>query len=442
METLPKFKVAICGAGVGGLTLAAFISRNPDVEVVIYEAKPQVSAIGEGIAIWKRSWQVLQDMGLDEELAKRNFPPPKEGEVRGPIYRKSDQPEDGYDFHSHLMPYGPLNVPRPKLLDMLQAKLGLNCKLLLSKHVADYSYDDSHSQVLINFSDGTTDSANILVGADGVHSTIRKLLFTALAHQDPPNAESYLNHIPPKWSGTYAYRCNVSADALRARYPSHRSLSNPYIWCGQDNHVVSYPFGSMVHFICYRSVPGGKGGGGVLDGPHVIDVPKEQVLESFKDWEPELRVMLELMNPNPSRWSIFVVDPIPLSVSGRIALLGDSAHAMTPHQGVGGGQAIEDAHLLGRLLAHPKATKENLPNILKIYQGIRLPFAQKTAERSRLNGLIYEFNHPDFPVNSKSSKEEMHTLGEAVGATFGWLAKGGCDEDWKNAEEQLNLLAT
>lgn len=60
------------GAGVGGLALAAFISRNPQVEVVVYESKPEVSAAGEAIAIWKRSWQVFQDMGLDEELAKRN----------------------------------------------------------------------------------------------------------------------------------------------------------------------------------------------------------------------------------------------------------------------------------------------------------------------------------------------------------------------------------
>ncbi|KAF4593195.1 hypothetical protein EYR38_008907 [Pleurotus pulmonarius] len=435
MGTQGTFKVIICGAGVGGLALAAFISRNPQVEVVVYESKPEVSAAGEAIAIWKRSWQVFQDMGLDEELAKRNFPTPKEGEVRGPIYRKSDQKEDGYDFHSHLMPYGPLSIPRPKLLEMLQAKLGPNCRVLTSKRAIDFIVEDKSAQVSVVFSDGTRDTADILVGADGVHSTTRKCFFADLANRqtDPVKAEAYLRLVLPKWSGTYAYRCNVPAEALQAKFPGHRALTNPYI------HVVSYPLGAVVHFICYHSPPGET-----LDSvgdAHVVDVPKQHVIDAFIGWEPEVCVMLELMNPKVSRWTIFVVEGLPLSVHGRVALMGDSAHAMTPHQGVGGGQAIEDAHLLGRLLAHPKTTKDNLPTVLQIYQDIRLPFAQQKAERSRLNGLMYEFNHPEFQVNSRSSRDEMEALGKAVGETFSWLAEGGCDDDWVEAEERLNKLA-
>ncbi|KAF7430636.1 hypothetical protein PC9H_006345 [Pleurotus ostreatus] len=430
------------GAGVGGLALAAFISRNPQVEVVVCESKPEVSAAGEAIAIWKRSWQVFQDMGLEEELAKRNFPTPKEGEVRGPIYRKSDQKEDGYDFHSHLMPYGPLSIPRPKLLEMLQAKLGPNCKVLTSKRAIDFVVEDKSAQVAVLFSDGTRDTADIVIGADGVHSTTRKWVFTDFANQqtDPVKAEAYLQLVPPKWSGTYAYRCNVSAEALQAKFPGHRALTNPYIVSNTSDrgHVVSYPFGAVVHFICYYSPPGK-----MLDtvgDAHVVDVPKQHVIDAFVDWEPEVCGMLEV-GYQFSRWTIFVVEGLPFAVNGRVALVGDSAHAMTPHQGVGGGQAIEDAHLLGRLLAHPKTTKDNLPVVLQIYQDIRLPFAQQKAERSRLNGLMYEFNHPDFQVNSKSSRDEMESLGKAVGETFGWLAKGGCDDDWMEAEERLNKLA-
>lgn len=92
-------------------------------------------------------------------------------------------------------------------------------------------------------------------------------------------------------------------------------------------------------------------------------------------------------------------------------------------------------------MAHPKTTKDNLPAVLHIYQDVRLPFAQQKAERSRLNSLMYEFNHPDFKVNSKSPRDEMEALGKAVGETFGWLAKGGCDDDWMDAEERLNKLA-
>lgn len=68
------------GGGVSGLAVAAFLSRRPDILVRIYEAKPEISDIGAGIAIWKRTWEVLVDLGLDEELLKRNLDPPKDGE--------------------------------------------------------------------------------------------------------------------------------------------------------------------------------------------------------------------------------------------------------------------------------------------------------------------------------------------------------------------------
>lgn len=97
---------------------------------------------------------------------------------------------------------------------------------------------------------------------------------------------------------------------------------------------------------------------------------------------------------------------------------------------------------MGHLLAHPRATLENLPEVLKIYQKIRLPLAAKAAERSRTNGLIYEFSHPDLPVGPKVSAADLKPLGAAIGTSFEWLAKGGCDDDWKVAEERLLALST
>lgn len=79
--------------------------------------------------------------------------------------------------------------------------------------------------------------------------------------------------------------------------------------------------------------------------------------------------------------------------------------------------------------------------MLRIYQEIRLPLAQRAAERSRLSGLMYEFNHPDHPIESASSKEEFKKLGNIIRASFGWLAEGGCDEDWIRAEAKLKEIA-
>ena len=118
------------GGGIGGLTLAAVLNKNSNVNVDIYEAKPVISTIGAGIAIWKRTWQILQELGLEDEMTKRKLRLPQEGEsrslrhvvpshcnvkisviVRGPTFRKADQPDHGFDFHSHMMPCKRLPVP-------------------------------------------------------------------------------------------------------------------------------------------------------------------------------------------------------------------------------------------------------------------------------------------------------------------------------------------
>jgi hypothetical protein len=87
------------------------------------------------------------------------------------------------------------------------------------------------------------------------------------------------------------------------------------------------------------------------------------------------------------------------------------------------------------LLAHPKANLQNIDEVLRVYQEIRLPFAARAAERSRENGLIYEFIHPDYPVKPDATAEDLKVLGKVIGTSFEWLAQGGCNEDRKRAED-------
>jgi salicylate hydroxylase len=106
---------------------------------------------------------------------------------------------------------------------------------------------------------------------------------------------------------------------------------------------------------------------------------------------------------------------------------------------------LKDSHILGRLLAHPSATKEKIPAILKLYEDLRLSPTQDAAENSRINGLMYEFNHPDFLFNDPShpdgpSREDLKVLGKAVGLSFAWVAEGRAEEDWAKAEAGLKAV--
>jgi len=190
----------------------------------------------------------------------------------------------------------------------------------------------------------------------------------------------------------------------------------------------------MISLICFYNEEGGFGK--LFDGPWVADATVQEVVGCYTNWEPDLVHLVEMIQ-EPSRWAVHVVDPLPFYVSRHVALLGDAAHAMTTHQGIGGGQAIEDAHILGRLLAHEKTTLLNLTQILSIYEKIRLPLAQAAAERSWSNGLLYDFIHPNFEVKPNSTAEELKPLGDAVGAAFAWLGQGGCEDDWRDAKDYL-----
>ncbi|KAJ7080838.1 FAD/NAD-binding domain-containing protein [Mycena epipterygia] len=439
-EVESKFCVAIVGCGIGGLALAAFINRFTEensagrLAVDIYEAKPEISTLGAGVAIWKRSWQVLQDLGFEEDIVKKGFKVPQDREFRGPIFRKSDQPTEGYDFHDHMMPYGPLGLHRPTLLEILQSKLSTDCKIHTSKRLERYEVADDGSVSLI-FSDGSRGVADVLVGADGVHSATRGSMFASLG-------DGYEQYIRATFSGTIAYRGALSKAKFAEAFPNHRALDHPKLWCGKNMHVVSHPLGPNIGMICYRSKPETEGK--AYEEPLVTDVATQDVADLFKNWEPDLLPLIKSVD-SYNAWAIHVVNPLPRYVSGSVVLIGDAAHAMTPHQGVGGGQAIEDAHILGRLLAHPLATKEKISAILKLYEDLRLSPTQEVAEKSRVNGTMYEFNHPNFLFNDPThpdgpSREELEELGNAVGLSFTWLADGNIEEDWAESEEKLKAI--
>jgi len=207
-------------------------------------------------------------------------------------------------------------------------------------------------------------------------------------------------------------------------------------------HVVAHPLGPNIGMNCFVSDPAMEGKPYLK--PLVTDAAVSDVSRLFENWEPDVLPLLQNVDSYVA-WAIHVVNPLPCYASGPVVLIGDAAHAMTPHQGVGGGQAIEDAHILGRLLAHPSADKSKIPSILKLHESLRRSRTQSAAEKSRENGMMYEFNHPSFLFNDPShpdgpSREELEALGNAVGESFAWLAEGDVEEDWAEAEAQLKAI--
>lgn len=170
-----------------------------------------------------------------------------------------------------------------------------------------------------------------------------------------------------------------------------------------------------------------------LEGPWVAEVPSSQISQRYVDWEPDLTDLLSIPKV-ASRWAIHVVAPLPTFAMDRVCLIGDAAHAMTPHQGLGGCQGVEDAYILARLLKHPGTTVDTLPQVLQIYDSIRRPASQAIARQSFANGLTYGL------FGKRVRSLSLDELGkELVASCFWLLEKRGAEMEWLKAEAMLKM---
>ncbi|KDQ56307.1 hypothetical protein JAAARDRAFT_79353 [Jaapia argillacea MUCL 33604] len=432
----PPVRVAICGGGIGGLALAVTLGKYSTIPVDIYEAASELTTIGAGISVWRRTWRIMQLLGLDIELAKKAIQPPKEEPRPGFIFRKSDQ-IDGHEFFRMMAPYGSITLHRADLVDVLKSSLPPSCKIHVSKRLASYTQSSS-STIMLHFEDGTTAESDVLVGADGIHSPTRTSMFRPMVEKvtDPDQRSDFRQKIEPKWTGTVLYRALIPTHTFFAKYPEHESALKPMIYVGKDKHFISYPIshGRFVNVAAFVNIPNGEGT--MFEGKWVSDVPRQEVVDHFVGWEHEVRALVDCMD-DPSRWVIHVMGSLPAYATERVALIGDAAHAMHTHLGAGAGQAIEDAYILGRLLSNVPTSPSNIHDALKVYETIRLPFANELVWKTRATGLMYEFND-SWQVEAWNEREsvgeaELKELSRKIYGQWEWHWTTRFDDDLERA---------
>lgn len=456
-RTAPKFRVAICGAGPGGLALAATLARYNDpiapVAIDIYESQPTLGTIGAGISVWPRTRHLLGRLGLIDGLKDEIGATERPEGGKGFHFRKSDPPEVGYNFYDMPMPTDPLLIHRSALVTVLRGGFDSHpfCTIHTSARLLSYSYSvdsDTESPLTLKFSDGSTAAADVLIGADGIHSVVRATMFWGLSHGDD------LPRQQPKWTGTVAYRSLIERKTLDGIWKDHRALTLPMMYCGKDKHVVTYPIsqGTLVNFVGFYTIPGAEGT--TFTGKWVQDVPVEEVMACYAGFEPEVQALLKCFD-KASAWAIHILDSVPKSSDGPVAIIGDAAHAMETHFGAGAGQAMEDAYIIGRLLTHPLTSRKHIHTALSIYDSARLKFAQGVVISARMVGQMYEFGKGWAPpVRSTEQQEDeirnaspqtpeaidwAQRWGKEVSGRWCWQWEANIDADWDRAESQLKV---
>jgi salicylate hydroxylase/6-hydroxynicotinate 3-monooxygenase len=348
-----KPSIAIIGAGMGGLAAAATL-RQVGVEVNVYEQAPQFTRIGAGIQMLPNSSRVLRGIGIEAGLRAIAFEPYSHlnrvwdtGEVK----RELPMPETLFgapflcmhraDLHEALY-----SVLPPQIVHLGKKLVGL---------------DQTGVVVALSFTDGSKVEADAVIGADGVHSLVRDIIIG-------PDA--------PIHKGRIAYRAVFDARLMSGEIRPSRSK-----WWGPDRHIVIYyttKDRSQLYFV--TSVP--ESADWMTKESWSAKGDVKELRAAYEGFHPEVRMVLDAC-PDCHKWAILEREPLPRWSDGRIVLLGDACHPMTPYMAQGGATAIEDAAVLARCLA--AVENDDLEGAFKRYEANRKPRTSRIQAISSAN---------------------------------------------------------
>lgn len=168
----------------------------------------------------------------------------------------------------------------------------------------------------------------------------------------------------------------------------------------------------------------------------VVEADHDTIKSQFAGWSTTAQKIIGMMRKNDI-WALFNHAPASTYVSeaGRVCIIGDAAHATTPHKGSGAGMAIEDAYVLGGLIAQALSgdgedVGKAIPAAFRVYDATRRPRTQRLVEDSRETGQLYDLEHPDFGTDKKKIRETLLTRME-------WVWEHDIEEELRDAKEKL-----
>jgi salicylate hydroxylase/6-hydroxynicotinate 3-monooxygenase len=345
--------VAIIGAGMGGMAAAGTL-RQAGVNVTVYEQAHQFGRIGAGIQMLPNSMHVLRGIGVENRLKQVAHAPyshlNRDG-VSGVVKRELPMPEDLFGA-----PF--LCMHRADLHDALASVVPSEIIHLNKKLVG---LDQNGGPVTLRFADGTTATADAVIGADGVHSLVRDLI---------------IGPDKPIHRGRIAYRAVFKSNLM----PREISVSRTK-WWGEDRHIVIYYTTrdrSELYFV--TSVP--EPGDWITRESWSAKGDVRELRAAYAGFHEEVRMVLDAC-PDCHKWAILERDPLPTWSQGRVVLIGDACHPMTPYMAQGAATSIEDAAVLARCLQGVDTA--NLEAAFKRFEAHRKPRTSKIQAISSAN---------------------------------------------------------
>ncbi|KAF5389185.1 hypothetical protein D9757_003487 [Collybiopsis confluens] len=365
-----QLQILIVGCGLGGLA-AAYALGQAGHNITVLESSPAIGEVGAGIQVGPnlsrllRKWgleRVLNDIAENDKPSWFTFHRYSTGEIVG-MSRLEGKLDRAYGAPWHVL-------HRADLYGMLFSIASPYIKLRLNSKVIHLETESIH-RPSVTLQTGEVISADLIVGADGINSTIRGYI-TNQSIVAPTEDVAYRVILP-----THTFLSDPQLKAL---------IEEPTIscWMGPGRHIVGYCIRDRKE---YNLVLVKRGEADTHSWTEKGD--PEEMRAGFSGWEPRVQKLLSRAD-SVLKSKLVICQPLKTWIheSGRVALLGDSCHPMLPYRAQGSAMAIEDAAVLGNLfsrISHPS----QIPRVLKAYEELRRPRATATQEASKSNRSVY-----------------------------------------------------
>ena len=370
---------AIIGAGIGGLATAALLLRAGH-RVQVFEQAARFARVGSGIQMAPNAVKVLRHLGIEARLRDTAF------QADFAISRSWDSGTDtsrlalGAEVERQFgAPYlflhrADLHAAIADIVPSGVVHLGMKLAAI----------DQDGSGVDLRFADGSRFRADAVIGADGVHSLVR---------------ETLLGPETPRFTGRVAYRTTFAANRLRGVTLDPVRTK----WWGPDRHMVVYfvtrardelYFVTSVPERAEWTTPESWSAKGDLD----------ELRAAYAGFHPDVQAILDAC-PEVFKWALFERDPLPRWSDGRIALLGDACHPMTPYMAQGAASALEDAAVLARCI--DAVEPDGLQEAYQRYERVRKPRASAIQAGSSANNWLRDKADPGWVYGYDASTVDL-----------------------------------
>ncbi|KAJ5108403.1 hypothetical protein N7456_005078 [Penicillium angulare] len=371
LESNKDFTVTIVGGGIGGLTLAAGLLRR-NVRVQIYEAASAFAEIGLGLSIGPAAHRAMplidpQIREVYDSLVTTHADSPGYEAFRGTWFEivwASGAKEGDTLMNLKALPSGQTTLRRADFLDAL---IGLVPQDIVHFGKRLESLVENEDGVLLSFHDGSEAHADVVVGCDGIRSKVKESMLPEESRDKQP-----------QYSGMYAYRAVVDMEDMVEAVGDQRARVST-LYAGEGAYGISYPImrAKKVNVGLYVLKDNWEHDTWVR--PALREDLEHDASSMGRYWESLVKHM-----PDPSQWALFEHPHLSTFYKSRVVILGDAAHASTPHQGAGAGQAIEDAHVLAELLGDSQVLSvQHVLAAFKAYDEIRRPRSQRVVTSSK-----------------------------------------------------------